>query len=86
MVTDYDCWRDDGEPVEVSEIIAQLGANADTARRLIVELARNLPEKREPSPIDTNLDTALITAPGARDPAMLARLDAICGRVLGRQA
>jgi 5'-methylthioadenosine phosphorylase len=85
-VTDYDCWRDDGEPVEVSEIVAQLMANADTARNLVLELARSLPEKREPSPIDTNLDAALITAPGARDPAMLARLDAICGRVLGRQA
>jgi 5'-methylthioadenosine phosphorylase len=45
-----------------------------------------LPQKREPSPIDTNLDTALITAPGARDPAMLAKLDAICGRVLKGQA
>ena len=86
MVTDYDCWREGFEPVEVSEIIAQLTANADTARRLIVALARSLPERREPSPIDTNLDTALITAPKARDPAMLARLDAICGRVLGRQA
>ena len=86
MVTDYDCWREGSEPVEVAEIIAQLNANADTARRLIVALAQSLPERREPSPIDTNLDTALITAPDARDPAMLAKLDAICGRVLGRQA
>jgi 5'-methylthioadenosine phosphorylase len=86
MVTDYDCWREGAAPVEVAEIIAQLFANADAARRLIVELARSLPERREPSPIDTNLDTALITAPDARDPTMMARLDAICGRVLGRQA
>lgn len=82
MVTDYDCWRASEAPVEVAEIIAQLQANAETARRLIVELARRLPEQREPSPIDTNLDTALITAPDARDPALLARLDAVCGRVL----
>ena len=84
MVTDYDCWRESTEPVEVSAILAQLRANAGTARRLIVELARRLPRRREPSPIDTNLDTALITAPDARDPAMLARLDAICRRVLER--
>lgn len=84
MVTDYDCWREECEPVEVAEIVARLAANADIARRLVVELARRLPEAREPSPIDTNLDTALITAPDARDPAMLARLDAICGRALGR--
>jgi len=82
MVTDYDCWRETDEPVEVAAIIARLEANADTARRLVLELARSLPGRREPSPIDTNLDTALITAPDARDPAMLAKLDAICGRVL----
>ena len=84
MVTDYDCWRDSEAPVEVAQILAQLQANADTARRLVVELARRLPAEREPSPIDTNLDTALITAAEARDPTMLAKLDAVCGRV--RQA
>ena len=70
------------EAVEVQAIIAQLMANAGTARRLVVELARALPPERAPSPIDTNLDSALITAPEARDPALLARLDAVCGRVL----
>ena len=84
MVTDYDCWREECEPVEVAEIVARLNANADTGRRLVVELARRLPEARQPSPIDTNLDAALITAPEARDPAMLARLETICGRVLRR--
>ncbi len=86
MVTDYDCWREDEQAVEVSAIIAQLHANAGTARRLVVELARELPPERPPSPIDTNLDTALITAPDARDSAAVARLDAICGRVLGLRA
>ena len=47
------------------------------------ELARRLPTERPPSPIDTNLDTAVITAPEARDPAMIARLGAVCGRILG---
>ncbi len=84
MVTDYDCWRESDAPVEVAEIIAQLHANAGTARRLLVELARRLPAERPPSPLDTNLDNALITAALARDPALLARLDAVCGRVLGQ--
>jgi 5'-methylthioadenosine phosphorylase len=84
MVTDYDCWREDCDPVEVGEVIARLNANADIARRLVVELAQSLPTTREPSPIDTNLDAALITAPDARDPEMLAKLDAVCGRVLAR--
>jgi 5'-methylthioadenosine phosphorylase len=82
MVTDYDCWRQGEEAVQVSAIIAQLNANADIAGRLVTELARSLPKRRDPSPIDTALDTALITAPASRDPAMLARLDAVCGRVL----
>ena len=83
MVTDYDCWREDCEAVEVSAIVARLEANAGIARRLVSELARLLPRERPASPIDTILDTALITAPDARDPAMLAKLDAICRRVLG---
>jgi 5'-methylthioadenosine phosphorylase len=83
MVTDYDCWRESCEPVAVAEIVAQLHANAGTARRLLVELARRLPPERAPSPIDTNLDTALITVPDARDPALIAKLDAVCRRVFG---
>jgi 5'-methylthioadenosine phosphorylase len=80
MVTDYDCWREDCAAVDVAEILARLGANAGTARRLIAALAGLLPPTREASPIDTNLDTAIVTAPDARDPAMLARLDAILRR------
>jgi 5'-methylthioadenosine phosphorylase len=86
MVTDYDCWRSGEEAVEVSAIIAQLMANADTARKLVIELARSLPAERAPSPIDTVLDSALITAPEARDPALLAKLDAVGRRVLQRQS
>jgi 5'-methylthioadenosine phosphorylase len=82
MVTDWDSWREDEASVDVAEIIAQLNVNAGTARRLIVELARRLPSTRPPSPIDTALDGAILTAPEARDPAMIARLDVICGRVL----
>jgi 5'-methylthioadenosine phosphorylase len=82
MVTDYDCWREGEEAVEVSAIIARLHANAGTARRMVEALAKNLPTERAPSPIDTALDHAMITAPEARDPARLAKLDAICGRVL----
>ena len=84
MVTDYDCWRRGEEAVEVSAIVAQLMANAGRARDMVEAFARALPEERAPSPIDTALDSAIITAPESRDPALLARLDAICGRALGR--
>ena len=82
MVTDYDCWRE-GEAVDVTAIVARLEANAQTAKRLILEFARGLPKERPPSPIDTCLDGAILTAPDARDPATVAKLDAICGRALG---
>jgi 5'-methylthioadenosine phosphorylase len=81
MVTDFDCWRD-GEPaVDIAEILAQLHTNAGIARRLIVALAKGLPKTRAPSPIDTALDGAILTAPEARDPALAAKLDAICRRL-----
>ena len=82
MVTDYDCWREGEDHVDVTTVVARLGSNATTARALVLELAKSLPATREPSPIDTNLDFALITAPDARDKGLLAKLDAVAGRVL----
>ncbi len=82
MVTDYDCWREGEAHVDVATVVARLGSNAATARALVLELAKSLPVTREPSPIDTNLDFALITAPDARDAVLLAKLDAVAGRVL----
>lgn len=83
MITDYDCWREGEEAVDVAQVIAQLSGNADKARQMVLNLLRALPEERSVSPIDTCLDTALITAPTARDPAVLAKLDVVAGRVLG---
>jgi 5'-methylthioadenosine phosphorylase len=83
MVTDYDCWREGGEAVEVSHILEIMAANSGKARGLVRRLAESLPPEREPSPIDTALDGAIITAPGSRDPAMIERLSAVAGRVLG---
>ena len=81
MVTDYDCWREGEAPVEVEAIMARVRDNAATAGRMLVALAEALPERREPSPIDIVLDMAIVTPPDARDPAAMARLDAICRRV-----
>lgn len=82
MVTDYDCWREGEAHVEVGAIIAQMNSNSAKARQLVIELARSLPQQRAASPIDTCLDFALITAPDARDPKVLAQLDAVAGRAL----
>lgn len=86
MVTDYDCWRSGEAPVEVSTVIAQLQANAATASTMIEELAKVLPSERIPCPLDTVLDSAIVTAPEARDPAVLEKLDAVAGRWIKAQS
>lgn len=82
MITDWDSWREDAEPVQASEILAVMGANAATAREAVRAMARLLPAKRTPSPIDRALDHALVTAPDARDSRLVAMLQAVAGRVL----
>jgi 5'-methylthioadenosine phosphorylase len=84
MVTDYDCWRESEAPVEVAEVIAQMHENGEVARRTVEAFVKALPSERAPSPIDTCLDVALITDPAKRDPALLAKLDAVAGRALRR--
>ena len=86
MVTDYDCWRDDEDAVTVTNVLEIMHQNSERAKQAIASLVQGLQDTpRTPSPqgIETCLDHALITAPEARDPAVLARLEAIAGRVLG---
>jgi 5'-methylthioadenosine phosphorylase len=82
MVTDYDCWRDDGAHVEVTDILEIMHANTANAKNLLADLMPRLGPTRRPSPsgADTALDHALITPRGARDPAVVERLAAIAGR------
>ncbi len=82
MVTDYDCWREGEAAVEVSTVIAQLMSNAERARDMVVQLATTLPSVREPNPIDTVLDTAIITARDVWPDKLTAKLDAVLGRVM----
>jgi 5'-methylthioadenosine phosphorylase len=86
MVTDYDCWHPDHDAVTVQDIIKVLNVNADKAKRLVARLAKDFPREHEPCPIgsDRALDTALITAPEARDKRLIKKLDAVAGRVLRR--
>src|SRR5262250_2027628 len=84
MVTDYDCWHMDYGHVTVDQVVKILHANADNARRLVMRVAPKLGPERAPCPLDVEhvLDTAFITAPEKRDPALVAKLDAVAGRVL----
>lgn len=84
MVTDFDCWHPGHDAVTVQDVIKVLGGNVEKAKRLVARLAQDFPREHEPCPIgsDRALDTALITAPDARDPDLMRKLDAVAGRVL----
>jgi 5'-methylthioadenosine phosphorylase len=85
MVTDYDCWHPGHDAVDVAAVIRTLTANAGNARALVANLPALLGPDRTPCPhgCDRALDMALMTAPDKRDPELLAKLDAVAGRVLG---
>ncbi len=88
MITDYDSWHPQHGEVDISEIIATLTGNADKGRGLVSRLPGILGAGREPCPhgCDRALEFAILTAPDKRDPALLAKLDAVAGRVLGNAA
>ncbi|AHB49378.1 5'-methylthioadenosine phosphorylase [Hyphomicrobium nitrativorans NL23] len=85
MVTDYDCWHDDHDDVDVASIIAVMKSNTEKAQRLVTRLAQDFPREHPECPIgsDRALDVAIITAPEARDASLVRKLDAVAGRVLG---
>ena len=84
MITDYDSWHPDHGEVDVNQIIATLMGNADKGRDLVARLPELLGADRAPCPhgCDRALEFAILTAPEARDPAVVAKLDAVAGRVL----
>ncbi|KPU84546.1 5'-methylthioadenosine phosphorylase [Marinosulfonomonas sp. PRT-SC04] len=84
MITDYDSWHPDHGEVDVTKIIKTLTGNADKARTLIAQLPALLGAERAPCEhgCDRALEYAIMTAPDARDPALMAKLDAVAGRVL----
>ncbi len=84
MITDYDSWHPDHGAVDITEIIATLTGNAGKARDLVARLPGLLGSERAPCPhgCDRALEFAIMTAPEKRDPALLAKLDAVAGRVL----
>ena len=84
MVTDYDSWHPDHGEVDVTQIIETLTGNAAKARDMVARLPALLGAQREPCPhgCDRALEYALLTAPDKRDPALMAKLDAVAGRML----
>jgi len=85
MITDYDSWHPDHGEVDVTEIIKTLMGNSDKGRDLVKGLPALLGAEREDCPhgCDKALEFAVMTAPEKRDPVLIAKLDAVAGRVLG---
>ena len=86
MVTDFDSWHPGHGTVDIQSILDVVRANSGNASRLVTEIALNFPPEHEPCPIgsDRALEHAIITAPEKRDPKLVAKLDAVAGRVLNR--
>ena len=84
MVTDYDCWHPDHDHVTVDAVVRVLTRNAAQARALLHAAVPRLKDRPAACPhgCDRALDTAIATDPAKRDPALVARLDAVAGRVL----
>ena len=84
MVTDFDCWHPNHDAVTVEQVVGVLLDNAERARSLVHDTLPLLAHRDTPCDAGCQraLDHAVITAPEARDPAMMQRLDAVAGRVL----
>lgn len=84
MITDYDSWHPDHGEVDVTKIIETLMGNSAKAKGLVARLPTILGPQREDCPhgCDKALEFAILTQPDARDPQLVAKLDAVAGRVL----
>ena len=84
MVTDFDAWHPHHDAVDVAQVMATMKGNGEKARQFILALAQAFPREHPPCPIgsDRALDGAIMTAPDKRDAALVAKLDAVAGRVL----
>jgi 5'-methylthioadenosine phosphorylase len=83
MVTDFDCWHPDHDAVDVASVIKVVIENAAKVGRLLTRLLTDFPAEHEPCPIgsDRALENAIMTAPDARDPEVVRKLEAVIGRV-----
>ena len=84
MITDYDSWHPDHGEVDVTNIIKTLMGNANNAKELITRLPKLLNKDRPvcTQGCDRALEFAILTQVNARDPKIIAKLDAVAGRVL----
>ncbi len=85
MVTDFDAWHPEHDAVDVAMVVKTMQGNSALAKKFVLRLAQDFPREHPLCPVgsDRALEHAIMTAPDKRDPAVLAKLDAVAGRVLG---
>ncbi len=82
MVTDLDAWAPDHDAVDVGQVVRTMKANVELAKRFVLRLAQSFPREHVAGSADRALDHAIMTAPEKRDPQLMAKLDAVAGRVI----
>ncbi len=60
MITDYDCWKVEEEPVSAEAVFGHLTANAETAKKILRQVIPRIPTKPDWSE-HRALDSALVT-------------------------
>jgi 5'-methylthioadenosine phosphorylase len=86
MVTDYDCWHPDHEHVTVDAVVRVLQQNAGKASALVQKIVPGLGAAESPchAGCDRALEYAISTAAHHRSPELMAKLDAVAGRILSK--
>lgn len=81
MITDYDCWKIEEEPVTAEAVIGHLLANAETAKKIVAGVIPRIP--LEPDwPEHRALDTAIITDRKLWPGPTIEKLRPVIGRLL----
>src|SRR5256714_9019974 len=81
MITDYDCWKIEEEPVSAQTVFGHLVANAGTAKKILAEAIPRIPTQPD-WPEHRTLDMALVTDRKLWPPATREKLGAILGRFI----
>jgi 5'-methylthioadenosine phosphorylase len=86
MITDYDCWKNDGEPVTVEIVNGHLKANADNASRFLISIVANIEKTIQPENLGDwlhgSMKFSIATAKEKWDPEVAKKIAYILPHVI----
>ena len=81
MITDYDCWKEEEDPVTAETVIGHLKANAQAAKKIIATVIPTIP--KDPDwPVHTALSNAILTDHSLWPEKTKRKIEPIIGRFL----